>query len=384
MESPLITGITVVSLVILLLVLILRKFQQPHFVAYIAAGILLGPEVLNVFERKDTITELGDLGIVLLMFFIGAEVDLAQLTKNFTHPLLAAGSQLIFSYVLIYFLSFYFAWDTTLVILLSFIISLSSSAIVFQYLSTTGQVQTPLGLMACGVLLIQDILVVPMMLTLNFIGEGAIPVEEMAKAIIGALLCGLFLWAALSKKVLHLPFKDDIASDHDLQVFIGFLLCFGMAWLTAFFGLSAALGAFMAGIIIGQDKSTKWLDTALVPFRVFFMAFFFISVGLQIDIHFFRASLGSIAALTLCILIINSLVNSLVFRFTGHTWRDSLYAGALLSQIGEFSFVLMTLARTMGLVSDIAHQLILAVIAMSMMLSAAWIKAIHKFVFRTL
>lgn len=383
MESPLITGITIMSLVILLLVFILRKFQQPHFVAYIIAGILLGPEVMDVFKRTETITHLGELGVVLLMFFIGAEVDLPRLTKNFTQPLLAAASQLLFSFIFIYILSFYFNWDTTLVVLLSFIISLSSSAIIFQYLSKTGQMETPLGLMACGVLLIQDILVVPMMLALNFMGEGTLPLYEIAKAATGAFLCGLFLWAALKRKALQLPFKKDIASDHDLQVFIGFLLCFGMAWLTGFFGLSAALGAFMAGIVIGQDKSTKWLDTALVPFRVFFMAFFFISVGLQINIDFFRESLVSILALTICILVINSLINTVVFRLTGHTWRDSLYAGALLSQIGEFSFVLMTVARDMGLVSNRVHQVILAVIALSMVLSAAWTKAIHKFIFRS-
>jgi len=360
----------------------LRKFRQPHFVGYIAAGILLGPDVLNVFDRTETITELGELGVVLLMFFIGAEVDLPDLTKNFKRPVLAAGSQLLFSFVFIYLLSFYFNWDTTLAILLSFIISLSSSAIIFQYLSRTGQMETPLGLMACGVLLIQDILVVPMMLALNFMGEGTIELYEIAKVVTGAVLCGLFLWAALNRKVVRLPFKNDVASDHDLQVFLGFLLCFGMAWLTGFFGLSAALGAFMAGIIIGQDKATKWLDTALVPFRVFFMAFFFISVGLQINVNFLRQSMVSILALTLCILVINSLINTIVFRLTGHTWRNSLYAGALLSQIGEFSFVLMTVARDMGLVSDRMHQVILAVIALSMALSAAWTKTIQRFIYK--
>jgi len=121
----------------------------------------------------------------------------------------------------------------------------------------------------------------------------------------------------------------------------------------------------------------------LVPFRVFFMAFFFISVGLQINMDFFRESLVLILALTICILVINSLINTVVFRLTGHTWRNSFYAGALLSQIGEFSFVLMTVARDMGLVSDRMHQVILAVIALSMVLSAAWTKAIHKFIFRS-
>jgi CPA2 family monovalent cation:H+ antiporter-2 len=138
----------------------------------------------------------------------------------------------------------------------------------------------------------------------------------------------------------------------------------------------------MAGILIGQDKSTHWLDNALIPFRVFFMAFFFISVGLQINIYFFKDNLWVILALTLSILIINSLINTLVFKITGQNWRDSLYAGALLSQIGEFSFVLMTLAKSLGLVNDIIHQIILAVIALTMVFSAVWVKVIQMFIYK--
>lgn len=382
MASQLITGLAVMSLVILMLVFVLRKMQQPHFVAYIFAGVLLGPEVLDVFQRNETITGLGELGVVLLMFFVGAEIDLSGLSKNFVRPMAAALAQLCFSFALIGLLSLYFGWDYRLIVLLSFIVSLSSSAIVFQYLDKTGQMQSALGILACGVLLFQDLLVVPMLFVLNLISGQDIEGGQLLKASIGAVLSGVFLWAAVAKKLLRIPFKKELKNDHDLQVFVGFLMCFGMAWFTWFFGLSPALGSFLAGILIGQDKATKWLDTALVPFRIFFMAFFFISVGLQLDLTFFREHIAVIGALTITVLLANSLINSLVFRITGHNWRESLYAGALLSQIGEFSFVFMTLAKNRGMVDDGAHQTILSVIALTMIFSAVWVKIIQRFIFR--
>jgi CPA2 family monovalent cation:H+ antiporter-2 len=241
--------------------------------------------------------------------------------------------------------------------------------------------QSPLGLLCCGVLLIQDVLVVPMLLVLNMISGQEIPTGQLFKATLGALLSGLFLWGAVSKKLFRIPFKRALAADHDLQVFLGFLLCFGMAWFTWYLGLSPALGAFLAGILIGQDTATRWLDNALIPFRVFFMAFFFISVGLQLNLDFFAGHWPTIASLALTVLVVNSLINTLVFRLTGHKWRESFYAGALLSQIGEFSFVLITLARGLGMVEDTTHQIILCVIALTMMLSSLWIDVIQRFIF---
>jgi CPA2 family monovalent cation:H+ antiporter-2 len=382
MASTLITGLAVMSLVILLLVFVLRRLDQPNFVAYLLAGILLGPEVLNVFERNEIIISLGELGVVLLMFFVGAEINLPSLSKNFARPLIAVLTQLLFSFAFVYILSFYFKWDYRLTVLLSFIVSLSSSAIVFQYLSKTGQMHTSLGLLSCGVLLVQDLIVVPMLLVLNLISGNELSGELLFKVCFGAVLSGLFLWAAVAKKLLRIPFKDALAADHDLQVFVGFLLCFGMAWLTWYFGLSPALGAFLAGIIIGQDTATDWLDRALIPFRVFFMAFFFISVGLQLNLYFFRENLAIVASLTLAVLLANSLINTLVFRITGYQWRESVYAGALLSQIGEFSFVLITLAKSLHLVSKDTHQTTLCVIALSMMLSSLWINIIQKFIYK--
>jgi Kef-type K+ transport system membrane component KefB len=116
MASQLITGLALMSLVILMLGFVLRRLSQPHFVGYILAGVLLGPEVLNVFKNTETITGLGELGVVLLMFFVGAEIDLPSLARNFARPLTAALSQLFFSFGFVYLLGLYLGWDARLIV----------------------------------------------------------------------------------------------------------------------------------------------------------------------------------------------------------------------------------------------------------------------------
>lgn len=176
--------------------------------------------------------------------------------------------------------------------------------------------------------------------------------------------------------------QREIIADHDLQVFIGVCICFGMAWLTFWFGLSPAFGAFISGIIIGQDKATRWLEKSLIPFRVFFMAFFFLAIGLQLDIVFFSDNLETIVLITLIILIISSLINTLLFRFTGNNWRDSVYAGALLSPIWEFSFVLATVAAALGIVGTYMYQVTLAVITSTMLFTTIWLTIIQRLIYR--
>ncbi|MBL7869660.1 MAG: cation:proton antiporter [Flavobacterium lindanitolerans] len=382
MSSQLFSGIAVLSFVLLLLILLLRRLKQPYFIAYIASGLLLGPKVLNIIHSPEVVSELGEIGIVLLMFSIGAHIDLRNLSKNFYKPLLIAFVQVALSFLFMYCIGKQVGWNINTIVLTSFIISLSSSAIVFQYLARTGEIKSQLGIITCGVLLMQDILVVPMILTLNFMSGSNASMQDLVKVCVGGILILLFLRAAITKKLFRIPMRREIIADHDLQVFIGFCICFGMAWISSWFGLSHAFGAFAAGIIIGRDKATRWLEKSFIPFRVFFMAFFFLAVGLQLDIRFFVENMDTIIMVTVSVLLINSLINSLLFKLTGNNWRDSIYGGALLSQIGEFSFMLATLGASLGLVTSYTYQITLAVITFTMLLTTIWLTIIQQLIYR--
>ena len=367
---------------ILLLGWFLKRFRQPYFVAYILAGMLLGPDGLKLFTDVNTVAQIGSLGLIIQMFFIGAEIEVPSLLKNIRTLLVGTGVQLLLSFIVILLIGAQLAWTASEIILFSFIISLSSSAIILEYLHKNKEINSRLGTITTGILIMQDFLIGPMIMVLNFLSKGESDPSQLIVGSIVMTLFILFLRKIVLKKKIQLPAMKGLTADHELQVFVGLSLCFGFAWITDFLHLSAALGAMFAGMIISQADSTRWLDKNLIPFRIFFISLFFFSIGLQIDIDFIGAHLSLILSLVVLIFVINSGINALVFRFLKETWKNSVYAGALLAQIGEFSLVLCTVGKELELVDDFSFQLTLAVVSTTMLLTSAWISVIRKFLFR--
>jgi CPA2 family monovalent cation:H+ antiporter-2 len=368
---------------ILLLSWILKRFRQPYFSAYIIAGILLGPHALQLFTDVTTIAQIGSLGLIMQMFFIGAEIEVPSLMKNLRTSAIGTFVQLGLSFIFIAIIGHQLGWSTGRIVLFSFIISLSSSAIILEYLHKNAEINSRLGNLTTGILILQDFLIVPMIMILNFIANGESDIEQLVPGVVVTLVFALLLRMLVLKKRLLPAGFFNFQPDHELQVFIGLLLCFGFAWITSLLHLSAAMGAMFAGMVISQNESMKWLDRTLIPFRIFFLSLFFLSIGLQLDWSFVKAHITLITTLAIFIFGINSLINACVFRLLKETWKNSVYAGALLSQIGEFSLVLCTVAKSLKLVDDFSFQLTLAVISVTMLLSSGWISVIRGFLDRT-
>jgi CPA2 family monovalent cation:H+ antiporter-2 len=185
-----------------------------------------------------------------------------------------------------------------------------------------------------------------------------------------------------TNKNINFNFPYQVKVDHEVQVFIGLLICFGFGLLTQMVNLSAAIGALLGGILISKSNSMQWLETTLKPFGVFFLALFFLSIGLQINVDFLMQNIRLIVLIVAIILTINSAINAFVFRLLKESWRNSIYAGALLSQIGEFSLVLCMVAKNQNLVNDYWYQLTLAVISVTMLMTAIWINIIRTFIYK--
>jgi CPA2 family monovalent cation:H+ antiporter-2 len=369
-------------LTILLIGLLLKKLNQPYFVAYIIAGILLGPYSIKVFTDSDTISVIGELGLLIQMFFIGTKMEIQTLTKNIEKPVIGVIAQLILSFIFILLLGFSQQWSWKEILFFSFIISLSSSAIILEYLEKNNEINKPLGILTSGILVLQDFLLVPMLLTLNFIGQKKLTINHIIPLIISTIAISLFLKAIFTKKTINLHLPDKLKSDHEAQVFVGLLLCFGFGWLTQILHLSAAIGALIGGILISKSNSMQWLEVNLIPFRVFFLSLFFLSIGLQINVDFFFHHTGLIFLIVAIILLVNSAINAFVFRLLKVSWRNSIYAGALLSQIGEFSLVLCIVTKTQNFVNDFWYQLTLTVISATMLMTAIWINIIRTFIYK--
>ena len=151
------------------------------------------------------------------------------------------------------------------------------------------------------------------------------------------------------------------------------LICLGLSLLTGLAHLSTALGAFAAGILVTAAKETQWVHHALEPFRVIFVALFFVSVGLLVDIEFITGHIVQVVVLVTIVLVTNTLLNGGILRLLGYRWRESLYAGAMLAQIGEFSFVLAAVGLANNIINQVAYQYTIAVIALSLLISPFWI-----------
>ena len=380
--GQLLQSLVIMLLTILLIGLVMKKLNQPYFVAYILAGIILGPHGIRVLTQADTISTIGELGLLMQMFFIGTKLEVQTFAKQIKKPLVGTIAQLLFSFIFITIIGSFYKWNAKEILLFTFIISLSSSAIILEYLEKNRELNKPLGILTSGILVLQDFLLVPMLLTINFLGEKKLSLYTIISLIVSLVLITFLLRKIFLRNKIKLPFPGILQSDHELQVFVGLLFCFGFAWITDAINLSAAIGAFMAGIFISQSNSMQWLEQHLAPFRVFFLSLFFLSIGLQINIDFLTDHAAMVMLIVLVILIVNSAINAFVFKLLKESWRNSIYAGALLSQVGEFSLVICMVAKSQQMVAEFWYQLTLAVISVTMLMTAIWINIIRKFIYR--
>ena len=360
-------------LVILAAALASRLLNQPHVVGYILAGVLLGPTGFDFFREYELVSRMGELGVILLLFFVGMETTPRQLLDNWRVTFLGTTVQILGSVGLMIAIGIWLDWPVGRSVLMGFVISLSSTAVVLNYLRDTQRAQTKLGRDALSVLLAQDMLLIPMLLVIALIaGRGADP-ETLALQGFGALIAlALLAWMTFGR-IVRLPLASYLRKDKELQVFLAFGLCLGFALLFGLFQLSSALGAFLAGMLVGVARETNWVHHRLEPFRVMFVALFFVSVGLLVDLRFILDNVWLVGGVTLAVFVGNTVINTLIFRMLRESWGYSIFAGAHLAQIGEFSFVLAAAGAAQDLIPDFTHKLVIAVIALTLVLSPAWI-----------
>ena len=376
--DPLLPPLLGVVLSVLLLGLTLRRLGQPEIIGYLIAGALIGPHGFAWLTDAATIEHLGTLGVTLLLFFIGMEVSPTKLVQGWRVALVGTLLQILASVSLAWLIGLWFDWPLSRVVLLGFVISLSSTAVVLKLLKDNGELDSPCGRDVLMVLLAQDLAIVPMLILLSLLGGKLPATETLALQGVGAVLVvGLGGWLATRERI-HIPLLHWVRGDREFQVFAALLICFGFAFVTGLLQLSTALGAFVGGMLVASARETEWVHHSLEPFRTLFVALFFVSVGLLIDPEFIAEHWLQIGLLVLAVLLSNTFVNALVLRALRVGWHQSLLSGAMLAQIGEFSFVLAAAGLQAAIISEYAYQTTVAVIAISLILSAPWIALVRR------
>jgi len=358
---------------ILLLGFILKFFRQPHVVAYLIAGIVIGPWGFGLVTDIESISRLGTAGVVLLLFFVGMETDIHKLVKNWKLIIFGTLMQILLSVGCVWLLGLWFDWSLARIVLIGFVISLSSTAIVIKLLQDNGMLSSSLGQSALGILLAQDLAIIPMLIIIGLLGAGNIDNVQLVKQGVGTIFAIVLFGFIITRKQVHLPLSKWLKDDRELQLFAALGICFGLATLTAWFELSTALGAFIAGMLVGAAKETLWVHRTLDSFKVLFVALFFVSVGMLLDVSFLISHWQQTAILVMAALVTNIFINAIILKLSKFSWKESLYAGVLLSQIGEFSFVLAAVGYQANIINEYGYQLALCVISLSLLTSPVWI-----------
>ncbi|TSE09162.1 cation:proton antiporter [Aquimarina algiphila] len=378
--EPIVQLISIVAILVIILSIILRKLNQTYIIGYILVGIFLGEHGLKIIDDKESVQLLGELGVILLLFFIGMEINLIDFLKRWKLAVLGTLLQIMLSVVMVFLIGYFFNWSLARSVVLGFVIALSSSAVVIKLLQDKNLIETKIGKNVLSILLAQDVVFVPLLIIISQLGGKTESTENVILMIIGAIIIVSVLVYIYIKGSILLPFSKRIYRDHELQVFMAIFLCFGCALATSFFGISPALGAFVGGMIINAARATHWIHDTLHSFRVLFVSLFFISVGLQIDLGFVNDNLWIILLVILIVYITNHLLNTLILKVFSNSWKEAFLGGALLAQIGELSFLISSTALGLGIIEDFSYNFTITLISLTLIISPFWIALSEKLI----
>ncbi|MGQ4005069.1 cation:proton antiporter [Francisellaceae bacterium CB300] len=378
--EPLISVFVFVMLGILIFTMIIKKLKQPYVIAYLLTGILLGPYGLNLIEDGHNMERLGEIGVILLLFFAGMEISPRKFAENWKVPTIGTILQIMVTCLIVSIIGAYFEWPVAKIVLFGAAISLSSTAVVLKLLHDSGSMKTRLGQNVLGVLLVQDLAVVPMLIIIGLLGGNKPDMSEILVQVAGGVLVVSIAAVMAIKKNIKLKFMSALGKDEEMRVFAALVICFGMAALTGYLQLSSALGAFVGGMIVATVEETEWVGHSLSTVKTIFMALFFISIGMLINLKLVWLYFFDFATLLLLIFLINTTINTLVFRALRQRRDEALIGGAMLSQVGEFSFVLITMGYTLHILNDKTYQFSISLISLSLLLSPLWISLVNLYI----
>jgi glutathione-regulated potassium-efflux system protein KefB len=364
-----------------------RRLGQSGVLGYLAAGVAIGPSGLSLIKDPEVVTNVAELGVVLLLFIVGLELKLSRLA-SMKRDILGLGlGQLVFSAAVIGGGAAAMGLAPAAALVVAVALALSATSIALQMLEERGDLHASYGERAFAVLLFQDLAIVAILAVLPLLaGRGgalhSTPVESLTAA--GAAVAAVAGAIVVGRYGLN-PFFRLLASSGAREVMTAsaLLVVFGTALLMDRVGLSMAMGAFLAGLLLAESNFRHQLEADIEPFRGILLGLFFMSVGMSIDGGLVRDDWRMLVLATPAVVLGKTAVVAALFRVTGSPWREAARAGALLSPAGEFAFVLLPLAATLGLVGAATEQQATALAALTMLVGPVAAKVLDVVLERT-
>jgi len=336
---------------------VFNKIKIPSIIGFLITGILIGPFGLKLIDDIAGISLMADIGVAFLMFTIGIEIRLSRFLKHLSEILLTGGLQLLCTFIIGLLVGLTMQLSVSQSVLIGFLLVHSSSALILKILKDRDDESSPQGRISVGVILFQDIMVVPMMLMIPFLAAGSGPDALMIlwKLFKSVLIIVVILVAA--RYVIPVALERLVNMNmRDVLVIASVVITMGIAWITESLGLSLAIGAFLAGLALSDTDFTHQIISDVSPFRDVFLSVFFVSFGMILNLDFLKAHPGPILLASLGIILIKFAVVVSLVALMKYPLRSALLCGVLLSQIGEFSFVLASQGYRSQIISDGIYQ----------------------------
>ncbi len=364
--ATLFTGIVVVFLIAVLLLIILYRVKIPSVVAFLIAGFLTGPSGLGLITNEESISFFAELGVIFLLFTIGLEFSVSRILKSRRYVLIGGLVQVLSTILIWTALMQITGMDLAHAFFWGMLISLSSTAIVMKVLADRMEVDSPHGRATLGILIFQDLIVIPMVMITPVLAGTTDTDISLARLLIGSFVIIAVVYISARYVVPALLLHAARLKNREMFLFIVMGTCLIVAYLTSEFGLSMALGAFLAGIIISESEYSTHAMSSILPFRDLFTSFFFISIGMIFNLQFFVHNPVIIAELVLLVIGIKYATGTLASLLAGLAPRACVMTGISLAQVGEFSFVLATTGTSLGFFAQDSFQLFLDVSIVTM------------------
>lgn len=367
MEHGFLTDLLVVFALGGVVVYALRTLRIPPIVGLLLAGAAMGPSGLSLVADQHRVEILAEIGVVLLLFTIGLEFSIGQLASMWRVLVGGGLGQMVATILVVGLLGPLFADSWREAAFLGFLAALSSTAIVLRLLGDRAQLGSPMGRIALGVLLFQDLCIVPLMLLTPFLAGQGTGISDLLLTLLKAAL--VVVGVVLAARWLVPPVLQRVVKTRSRELFLTLILvlCLGTAWLTALAGLSLALGAFLAGLAISESEYSHQALAEAIPFRDAFGSLFFISIGMLMDISFVASQPVLVLSAVVAIVLLKTLAATGPVLLLGYPLHVALPAGLALAQVGEFAFVLSRVGRDLGLIEGDRYQLFLSASVLTML-----------------
>lgn len=362
MEIKLLNDIVIIFGLSIAVIFIFHKIKIPPIIGFLITGIFAGPYGLGLVKSVHEVEILAEVGILLLLFTIGIEFSIKELL-SLKKPVLIGGSlQVLLTIGVVYLIAGNFAASTGELIFFGFLTALSSTAIILKLYVEKGEIDTPHGRTALAILIFQDIIVVPMMLVTPLLaGAGGDLMTEILLLLGKAILVVVIVFVGAKYIVPAALLQIARTRSRELFLISIIVICFGIVWVTSSIGLSLALGAFLAGLIISESEYSQQALANILPFRDVFTSFFFVSIGMLLNLEYVADNLSLVILLSVGVILLKSILATGAVSILGYPLRTALITGIGLGQVGEFSFILAKTGQTYGFITGEIYQAFLSV-----------------------